>query len=195
MDENLILPDPRPSRADALRNRELLLSTARRLFAEQGVQAVTMSAIVEAAGVGKGTLYRHFSDKSELCHALIDQQMFDLQERTLSYLRKPGAPFDKLLWFLRAAVNFVQDNNDLLCEASNHAAVSMLQHPAHLWWRQTILGLLQQSQIEGDLEYRADLLYVMLDVQTIRFQTMSLGYDFPRIIDGLHEITRCLTKP
>lgn len=196
MSENLILPDdPRPTRADAVKNHQILISTARRLFDEHGVEVVTMTEIAKEAGVGKGTLYRHFSDKAALCHELIDQQMRELQERTLNYLRATPDPLEGLHWFMEQAIGFVDHNMELLCEASNHAAVSMLEHPAHLWWRQTILGLLQRCDVITDTQYAADLLYVALDVQTIQFQRTALGYSMERLLDGLHQTLDSLLKP
>jgi AcrR family transcriptional regulator len=82
MDEIVMYGESLPSRADALKNRALLLETARRLFSEQGVEAVSMTAIADAAGVGKGTLYRHFENKAQLCQALLDDDQRALQERT-----------------------------------------------------------------------------------------------------------------
>ena len=188
MDNGLIPLDPRPNRSDAVKNHELLLQTAQRLFAEEGVEAVTMSAIARAAHVGKGTLYRHFPDKAAVCHALLDQEQKDLQERTLRRMRgHPDSVHDNLRWFVEQVLQFVIQNDALLCEASNHASVSILQHPAHLWWRQTILGLLSSSDVTGDPDYAADTLYLLLDVQTIRFQRYLLGYDTSRVLDGLLE--------
>lgn len=184
---NLIMPDNRHPRADAVKNRELLLQTARRLFRDVGVAEVTMSAIAQEAQVGKGTLYRHFADKSELCVALLDEDQRSLQERTFLRLQAAGAPRNKLHWFLGEVVTFIEANFALLCEASHRANVSMLAHPAHTWWRQTIMALLAQCGFRGDLQYASDVLYVMLDVQTIHFQRMVLGYDVTRIISGLQQ--------
>ncbi len=183
--DNLIMPDNRHPRADAVKNRALLLQTARRLFREIGVADVTMSAIAQEAQVGKGTLYRHFADKSELCVALLDEDQRDLQARTFLRLQTDGNPRDKLHWFLEEVVTFIEANFALLCEASNHASVSMLAHPAHAWWRQTISALMGQCGFRGDLSYASDVLYVLLDVQTLQFQRNALGYDVERIIRGL----------
>jgi AcrR family transcriptional regulator len=59
----------RPLRADARRNRERVLDAARRAFAEQGY-AVPLDEIAAAAGVGPGTVYRHFPTKEALFEAV-----------------------------------------------------------------------------------------------------------------------------
>lgn len=207
MDNNLLITDPQPSRADALKNRALLLETAQRLFAQYGVENVSMTAIAEAAGVGKGTLYRHFENKSELCHALLDHETRDLQERALRRLQNFGDPHDDLIWFLEQVALFVMRNARLLCvsgsqrperredgEPEREFPQLTLNHPAHLWWRMTIRGLLQRIQPSGDVDYAADVLYVMLDVHTIYFQRETLGYDIPRIINGLTSTLNALTR-
>ncbi|MDX3850204.1 helix-turn-helix domain-containing protein [Streptomyces sp. AK02-01A] len=58
----------RPLRADAQRNRDRLLASASRLFVEQGLDA-TVGAIAKDAGVGMGTLYRHFPTREALIEA------------------------------------------------------------------------------------------------------------------------------
>jgi AcrR family transcriptional regulator len=175
----------KPPRADAVRNRRLLLDTAERLFEQQGVEAVTMSAIAKEAQVGKGTLYRNFTDKAELCVALLDEEMRQLQQQTLERVHTCDA-LDGLRWFVENVATFVVKHNQLLREAADHGGFAMLRHPAHIWWRQTILGLLNRLELVGDVSYIADVLYVMLDIQTIRFQRHVQNYDLERIIAGLH---------
>ena len=189
MDENLLLPDPRkPGRADAIQNRRLLLETARMLFATYGVSEVSMAAIAQAANVGKGTLYRHFENKSELCQALLDQEQRELQERTLERLRHVEDPVDNLRWFILQVAAFVQEHSEMLCVEVGSEGFGSLEHPAHLWWRQTIRQLLAQLSPPGDIDYMADVLYVMLDVHTLYFQQTRLGYDMQQINDGLLQI-------
>ncbi len=184
--DKIIFLDTRPSRADAIKNRELLLKTAGRLFEEHGVDAVSMTQIAQEARVGKGTLYRHFTSKNDLCHALLDQDMRDLQEDTLKRLKHAeDTPEETLRWFLGAIVAFVDRNNELLRTESEMA--SGLIFPAHLWWRQTIRGLLGRLNITGDLDYLTDVFYVMLDAQAIHFQRDIMGYGRQRVINGLNE--------
>lgn len=187
MDSNKIIPfnQEKPIRADAQRNRRVLLDTAERLFETEGIEAVTMSAIAKEAGVGKGTLYRHFSDKADLCHALLDEDMREFQTTTLQTMRRMDDPAATLHNFLSYAVQYTIDHMNLLREVSNVSGIETLAHPAHLWWWQTIRGLVARIDPDGDASYIADVLYVMLDVQTIRFQRHTQRYDNQRIINGL----------
>lgn len=191
-DEKIIpLKHDRPVRADAVRNRCLLLNTAQRLFVAHGINDVTMSDIAREAGVGKGTLYRHFTDKAQICHALLDEDMRTFQQQTLFIMRSNPDALGSLRWFLESAARYVFDHSDLLQAASNEGEQCMLYHPAHLWWRQTIAGLLSRLQPAGDSSYIADVLYILLDVQTIRFQRLSHHYDLAQIVAGLQMTLNC----
>src|ERR1700681_911104 len=71
---------PQRERSDAARHRQQVLEAAARLFAERGVQAVTMEEIAQAAGVGKGTLYRRYAGKGQLVLALMGACVGQLQD-------------------------------------------------------------------------------------------------------------------
>ncbi|EDX80110.1 MAG: TetR/AcrR family transcriptional regulator [Alphaproteobacteria bacterium] len=64
----------RKERRDVARHREAILDAASHVFAEQGVH-VSLDAVVEAAGVGRATLYRHFPDRAALLLALFEREM------------------------------------------------------------------------------------------------------------------------
>jgi AcrR family transcriptional regulator len=66
--------EARPLRADARRNRERILHTARAAFADRG-QDVQMDEIAERAGVGVGTVYRHFPTKEALVLELVRESV------------------------------------------------------------------------------------------------------------------------
>jgi AcrR family transcriptional regulator len=195
MDDLVMYGESLPSRADALKNRALLLETARRLFSEQGVEAVSMTAIADAARVGKGTLYRHFENKAQLCQALLDDDQRALQERTFARMRQHHDPVGNLRWFIAEVVEFVWRNSAFLCVGSDHDAIVSLTIPAHLWWRQTVRALLEQAGAPLDLDYAADVIYLMMDVHTLYFQRTVLGYDRERIISGLTATMLQLLKP
>ena len=66
--------EPRPLRADARRNRERMLEAARKAFAESG-RDVQMDEVAALAGVGVGTLYRHFPTKEDLVLELVRESV------------------------------------------------------------------------------------------------------------------------
>lgn len=187
-DDPIILRPLRPTRADALKNRELLLETAQRLFERHGVEAVSMSAIAEAAEVGKGTLYRHFANKSDLCLALLDQQQRDLQERTFQHLRQTPDPYTNLRWFLREALTFVWQNLPLLLVGAPEAYFTPMHTAAHAWWRQTIRGLLVRLHVTAHLEYATDALYIMLEAHTVYFQQQMRPCTLEMLVEGIYAL-------
>lgn len=81
-------------RADAARNRRLILTAAADLLASGGPGHVSIDAVAAAAGVGKGTVFRRFGSRAGLMHALIEQHVAELAETVASGPPPlgPGAP-------------------------------------------------------------------------------------------------------
>lgn len=90
----------KPLRADARRNREKVLAAARAVFAEDGVDA-QMDDVARRAGLGVGTVYRHFPTKEALINALSDElfAVIAVHTRTLLTLDDPWEAFTRALWF------------------------------------------------------------------------------------------------
>lgn len=110
MQELPLVGAPPRERKDAARNRARILEAARRVCEEQGHEGLTMDAVAAAAGVGKGTLFRRFTDREGLAEALIDTPMRDFQERVLHGPPPlgPGAPADeRLAAFAEELVRFL----------------------------------------------------------------------------------------
>src|SRR3954454_1621793 len=99
---------PRPLRADAQRNLERILASARTLFAERGVQA-QMEDIAAHAGVGIGTLYRRFPTKESLMTALVRERF---QEFTViaEAVERSCEPSDALATVMRRHAEAVEDD-------------------------------------------------------------------------------------
>lgn len=91
----------RPLRADAARNRELLLAAAAAEFAERGLD-VSVADIARRAGVGKGTVFRHFATKDQLIAAIALDRVSVLAEAGERLLREAD-PDAALLEFLTIA--------------------------------------------------------------------------------------------
>jgi AcrR family transcriptional regulator len=87
-------------RADARRNRERILAAARLAYAEHG-REVQIDEVAERAGVGIGTLYRHFPTKTALAGALASEHFESLcgiAAEALGASGTPGDRFESLIW-------------------------------------------------------------------------------------------------
>ena len=86
--------DARPLRADAVRNREKVLQAARQAFAKSGY-GVPLDEIASRAGVGPGTVYRHFPSKEALFEAVVTARITDLvsDARARADADDPGEAF------------------------------------------------------------------------------------------------------
>jgi AcrR family transcriptional regulator len=95
----------RKPRADAVRNRDRVLEAAKAVFSAGGAEA-SLEAVARAAGVGIGTLYRHFPTREALFEAVYlheVQQLADLAEQ----LKQQAPPVEALRRWMRSNVKFV----------------------------------------------------------------------------------------
>jgi AcrR family transcriptional regulator len=95
-----ISPDPktaRPLRADARRNVDLLVAAAEAEFGEHGASA-SLEDIARRAGVGIGTLYRHFPTRDDLIARVLEESTRTIVARGQALLSKPGPGAQLALW-------------------------------------------------------------------------------------------------
>ena len=95
----------RKPRADAVRNRERVLEAAKAVFSAGGPDA-SLEAVARRAGVGIGTLYRHFPTRESLFEAVYRREVQQLGELA-EQLKGEAAPVDALRRWLRSNVEFV----------------------------------------------------------------------------------------
>ena len=145
---------PARLRADAARNRARVLAAAEGLFAEQGADAQLLD-IAKRAGVGAGTVHRHFPTKEALFAEVIAARMTDLLEQaaTLSAVRGPAEAFFAF-WTLAAEQ---AHRNAALCDALTPSVAQQLRIPETLRARfeYTLADMLKAAQATGAV--RADL--------------------------------------
>jgi AcrR family transcriptional regulator len=107
---------PPAVRADAARNRQHLLATARRMIAEHGLDTLTMDALAEQACLGKGTVFRRFGTRAGIFAALLDDDERTFQQQVLAGpppLGPGAAPLDRLIAYGRARTGFLIDHCDI----------------------------------------------------------------------------------
>src|SRR5689334_16582857 len=94
----------RPLRADAARNRARLLEIAYQTFAAEGL-SVPIDEIARRAGVGAGTVYRHFPTKEDLYRAVVEDRIQRIVDDGRALLTAdPDGPGEALFKFLRSMV-------------------------------------------------------------------------------------------
>ncbi|GAB3588513.1 TetR/AcrR family transcriptional regulator [Amycolatopsis endophytica] len=106
------MSSPRPGRADARRNREKLLSVARDVFTS-AEGPVSLEAIARAAGVGIGTLYRHFPTREALVEAVYAAELDEVTALAESLLREQPPEAALRAWMARYAA-FVATKRGML---------------------------------------------------------------------------------
>lgn len=162
---------PPAERADAARNRRRVLDAAAALFAERGVEAVTMDDVVAAAGVGKGTLYRRFGDKSGLATALLDDRERALQAAILTGPPPlgPGAdPGERLDAFVAAYLGYVGANVDVVAASQQSRPGARFDTGAHRFWRAHLVHLFEAAGAPHP-QTRADVILAALTAEQVRW--------------------------
>src|SRR4051812_32777452 len=143
-DMNDHLPKARRPRADGLRNRERVLGSAKAIFSAGGPDA-SLEAVARHAGVGIGTLYRHFPTREALFEAVYRrevEQLVDLADQ----LKTEAVPTVALRRWLRSSVEFV---------ATKKGMSSALALAAHGSSDLATYSLEQLSRAAGNLLARA----------------------------------------
>jgi len=170
-------PAARAPRSDALRNRQRLLSAAAEAFAEQGTE-VTIAEIAQRAGVGKGTVFRHFPTKDDLIVAIMDELIGGLvaNGRKLIDAADPAA----------ALLEFMTTGIELL--AADRGLCEVIGRPS-----------LQQAAVQGGINHLCDVVEALTDRARRQGVIRSdiTGQDVVLLLAGVRQTTAPLaaTQP
>lgn len=132
-------------RADARRNHEKIIEGARKVFARSGALA-QMEDVARAAGVGVGTVYRHFPTKEALMTELVRRTFASFVETSHEALATDGEPFEVFAGVLRA-------NCELI--AADAAAQHAMMGAGAEVWEGTEVERQQLGEISRQLVERA----------------------------------------
>jgi AcrR family transcriptional regulator len=189
-----IASHPPQERADAARNRLRVLAAAARLFAEHGVEGVTMDAVAQAAGVGKGTVFRRFGDKSGLAVALLDEREREIQGAILSGAPPlgPGAPpRERAIAFFDAYVTYLSAHLELIRLSETASPGARYRIGAYRFWHRHLAILLTGTAADPD--HLAHSLLATVDAD-LNSALRDQGYDWDRIRAGIRDlVTRALS--
>jgi AcrR family transcriptional regulator len=156
VDRSVVWGVPPAERADAVRNRLHLLTTAREMLAEQGADRLTMDGLAQRAGLGKGTVFRRFGTRAGIFQALLDDDERTFQEQVLSGPPPlgPGAPpLDRLIAYGRARAGFMNGHREIARAALDGSQSVPVGHRApmsqvHI---RVLLGQLSLGEVDLDM--------------------------------------------
>jgi len=179
-------------RADAVRNHARVLEAARRVVDRCGAGSLTMDAVAAEAGVGKGTVFRHFEDRAGLLHALLEEDERAFQEALLSGPPPlgPGAPAgERLRAFGPGLLEYRRTNLSLLVESDRGRP---LRHPVYGAWHTHVRMLVAAAAPHADADTAAHMLLATLNPILLMHLTSvrddafeSLADTWARLVDGL----------
>ncbi|WP_344886015.1 TetR/AcrR family transcriptional regulator [Nonomuraea antimicrobica] len=180
----------RRERTDAARNRAKILAAAEGIVAAQGVRGLSMAEVAAAAGVGVGTLYRRFGDRSGLAYALIDAREREFQTAFVQGPPPlgPGAePAERARAFLRALTDRTVEQLDLLLMAETAAPLARFggaydAHHAHLSM------LIGQARPGVDAAGLADALMAPLAAPLLAHRLRECGVEVERVKAALDDL-------
>ena len=153
-----------PERADAARNRLKILAAAERLIAEHGIDRVSMDMVAEAAGVGKGTIFRRFGDRASLARALLDERERSFQDafiRGEPPLGPGAAPAERLRAFGHHMIELLEGHGRLILAAESGPFARFRAAPFGVY-RAHVTSLLTELDPRLDAEYHTDSLLAVL---------------------------------
>jgi AcrR family transcriptional regulator len=145
-------------RADARRNRQRLIEAALAAFTEHGADDASLDEIARRAGVGIGTLYRHFPTRQALLEAVYRSQVEALCARAEEYSGEvAGPPGEALRRWLEALVAFASTKRNLTISmmSSLGGKNSEVVSSCSAMVREAVVPLLARAQQAGEI--RADV--------------------------------------
>ncbi len=185
-----------------MENRCRILEAAREAFAERGVEGTSMHRVGRAAGVGQGTLYRHFEHKGALCSALLSEEIEDFVGEMRRRTEGRGPALGRLKWFLGWVARFNEENGPLLGAIRDASAggrrVELYGNPFYERLKNTGVELLDEAVGSGevspdlDVECLSDTLLAGLNIDLYLYQRHQLGMERERIVGALRSVVNGL---
>ncbi|MFF3486687.1 TetR/AcrR family transcriptional regulator [Streptomyces sp. NPDC002701] len=172
------MPERKP-RADAVRNREAVLAAADRLFARSDhPEHVSMADIAAEAGVGKGTLFRGFGDRTGLIHALFEARLEPIRRAVTDGPRPlgPGTPpGERAPALLDALLCFKLDHQHLSLALEEAGTGSPYSAGHYGWWHATLRDVLTELPGFDDGDFTAHALLAAVRADLVEYLTDRRG--------------------
>lgn len=181
-------------RKDSIQNQAKILNTARELFAKHGIDKVSMKDIATAAGIGAGTLYRHYTHKSTLCLALVTDQIEEFIHDNQAYLKDSKANATEQFNIVIGRYLKVRETNMELLKNVESGEPGRLQfYQSELYGEltqlfQTVISELTPNLTTEALTFRTDMLIAMLKSTSYAFQRQERQLSQEKILKHLLQL-------
>jgi AcrR family transcriptional regulator len=180
-------PAARPQRADAQRNHATLIAAARTVFTERGSDA-SLEEIARRAGVGVGTLYRHFPTRQDLIEAVYVDEVETLCRSAEDFTG--GSSWDALVHWFNRFVDYVATKkalvDEMMATIGQDAQVFRICHDAIFAAGQP---LLDRAKLDGSVRPEVEFIDVIRMVSGVTMIRNAEPEDIRRVLamalDGL----------
>jgi AcrR family transcriptional regulator len=174
-----------------------ILNAGRQLFTESGLEAVSMHSIAKKAGIGQGSLYRRFTDKGEICSALLRDSSEHFLTGMEQEVQQSGAgpsALERLQSSIERVVDFIEQHAELLhlikYEFIGKKQLTQFEHPFFQRLKAIVEKLLQQAADNGEIipidpQFAATALISVLSPDLYLYQQKAHGSSKEQISQGI----------
>lgn len=181
-------------RRDAAANSDRILAAARDVIRREGIQALTMDHLAARAGVGKGTVFRAFGNRSGLFAALTDESERSFQQEFLSGPPPlgPGAPaVQRLLAYGEGRLRLHQLHGPLLREMSRDVT-DAFEVPARQLSAAHVRMLLRECGLHDNVDVAAEALLGLLNAETAHYLITERRLAPQEVLAGWQQLARSI---
>ncbi|GCF06811.1 TetR/AcrR family transcriptional regulator [Dictyobacter arantiisoli] len=189
----------RPERRQAADFDQRILRVARQLFAERGIEDVSMHQIAREAGVGQGTLYRRYAHKGELILDLLNESAQRFVEEIQAYAQdgEVWSALQRLDSVLHKCIAFIEEEGLFLVAIMDTSSAEKREMKFSTQYYRASHSLIahlleeaitQQELAPLDTIYTADALIATSDPALYLFQRQKRGYTPEQILEGIRGI-------
>ena len=193
MNENTSSKSKKTPRGEITKRK--VLSAAKGLCIQKGVNAVNMHQIAQAAKIGQASLYRQYKNMSDICADIVREESCVLIDETKKYLIATNgkeSSLDKLYQVIVKFVAYLEHRVDWICEVTRASTnYRPIQSPLYQWMRkictELLLEAVEKSEItEVDVPFTVESILGTLN--NIDDQLLYQGYSIERILAGIKRI-------
>ncbi|VDC28080.1 TetR/AcrR family transcriptional regulator [Filibacter tadaridae] len=183
--------------AEKYRNR--IVTASKKLFAEHGIENVTMHQIAKAATIGQATLYRRYSHKGEICMEILSsntQSFLKELDLLLTSTEKTLTPLEQLDNVITKIADYIDDKASMLViikiEYSRELQLLQFHHPIFLYLHKIISDLYTKSINNGEIvklqtTLTAHTLVAALSPDLFLHQKNVMGFSKEEILAGIRQ--------